>query len=298
LEQTVENVEIVLVDSGSTDATLSIASRYPVKVLTIEPSDFTFGRSLNIGCAAASSDYIVLASAHVYPLYVDWIERLLAAFQDPQIALAYGKQRGNETTRFSEHQLFASLFQEDSNLRQDQPLCNNANAAIRKAAWERHPYDEALPGLEDIAWAQWALSEGHLLAYVAAAEVIHVHEETPTQVFNRYRREAMALRQIRPQEAFGLWDFLRFYLSNVANDLRHAAQSGLLRKSVLDILGFRFSQFWGTYRGSSYAGTLTSALRQAFYYPARINNSSERRRREAQAIHYEAPAPEPPHGSD
>jgi rhamnosyltransferase len=289
LEQTVENVEIVLVDSGSTDATLSIASRYPVKVLTIEPSDFTFGRSLNIGCAAASSDYIVLASAHVYPIYIDWIERLLAAFQDPQIALAYGKQRGNEATNFSEHQLFASLFPEASNLRQDQPLCNNANAAIRKAAWELHPYDETLPGLEDIAWAHWALSEGNLLAYVAESEVIHVHEENNAQILNRYQREAMALMTIRPQERFGIMDFVRFYVSNVFNDLQQARRQGKLRKTLAEILMFRFGQFWGTYRGFSYAGELTSDLRRAFYYPTRASGGSADSRRSEEMIHYEAP---------
>ena len=43
LKQNVEPAKIVLVDSGSTDATLSIASRYPVELIQISPEDFTFG---------------------------------------------------------------------------------------------------------------------------------------------------------------------------------------------------------------------------------------------------------------
>jgi glycosyltransferase involved in cell wall biosynthesis len=289
LEQTVTDVEVILVDSGSTDATVAIASRFPVRILTIEPEQFTFGRSLNIGCAEARSEFIVLASAHVYPIYVDWLERLLEPFQDPQIALAYGKQRGNEITRFSEQQLFLKLYPDQSKPRQDHPLCNNANAAIRKAAWSRHAYDEKLPGLEDVAWAQWALSEDYRLAYIAEAEVAHVHEETTGQVLNRYRREAMALKQIRPQERFGLLDFARFYGANVINDLIQAGRERKLRKTWPDILLFRFGQFWGTYRGFSYPGELTSELRRAFYYPTSASDGSADSPRGEEMIHYEAP---------
>ena len=65
MQQTVKDVEVVIVDSGSTDATLSIASRYPVRVVHIAPQEFSFGRSLNRGCAAATGDILVFASAHV-----------------------------------------------------------------------------------------------------------------------------------------------------------------------------------------------------------------------------------------
>ena len=47
------DVEIILVDSGSTDETVAMTKRYPVRVLSIKPEEFSFGRSLNIGCAKA-----------------------------------------------------------------------------------------------------------------------------------------------------------------------------------------------------------------------------------------------------
>ena len=132
--------------------------------------------------------------------------------------MVYGKQRGNTTTKFSEHQLFAKMYPEQPDLKQRSPICNNANAAIRHSLWQQRPYDEDLTGLEDLDWATWAISQNHLLAYAAYAEVVHVHNETYSQVYNRYRREAMALKRIRPEEHFRLLDFLRLYLSNVASD--------------------------------------------------------------------------------
>jgi rhamnosyltransferase len=94
-QQSLQDHEIILVDSGSTDGTLVIASHYPVRVVHIQPQDFTFGHSLNQGIQESHGDFIVIVSAHVYPVYPDWLECLLAPFADPQVALSYGKQRGS-----------------------------------------------------------------------------------------------------------------------------------------------------------------------------------------------------------
>ena len=268
MQQTIqENLEIVVVDSGSTDATVAIASRYPIKLVTIRPEDFSFGRSLNLGCQHATGEFIAIASAHVYPVYKDWLEQLLKPFETPDIALVYGKQRGNEITKYSEHQLFASWFREESQPRQRHPFCNNANAAIRRSLWEQLPYDEALTGLEDLDWAKRVMQRGYHIAYNADAEIIHVHEETPRRIYNRYRREAIALKQISPQESFNLWDFIRLFISNTFSDYFHAFHDRVLGENLADIPLFRFMQFWGTYNGFSRHTPITSQLKQAFYYP-------------------------------
>ena len=266
-QQTIQEVEVIVVDSGSTDSTLSIVGEYPVRVLTIAPQDFTFGRSLNLGCEHASADLIVVASAHVYPVYPDWIERLIEPLADPNVALSYGKQRGTADTHFSEAQHFAKLYPENSSKDQEGPFCNNANAAIRREHWLKHRYDEQLSGLEDLEWAMWAKAQGYGVTYVAEAEVVHVHDETPAQVFNRYRREAIALKRLRPQEHIGLFDFLRLFASNVGSDVQHAMRERAPFDAWPEILWFRFMQFWGTYRGFGHKGPLGDDLKQAFYYP-------------------------------
>ncbi|MGW8251665.1 MAG: glycosyltransferase, partial [Anaerolineales bacterium] len=229
-QQTLRESQIILVDSGSNDETLSIARRYPVQVVHIQPEQFTFGRSLNLGISHAQAELVVIASAHVYPVYPDWLERLLAPFADPQVGLTYGKQRGDQTTQFSEGQVFARWFPERSNPQQEHPFCNNANAAIRRALWQEQPYDESLSGLEDLDWAHRILERGYRIAYAAEAEVVHVHREKPRQVYNRYRREAMAFKRIFPQEQFQFADFVRLVASNIASDLKNAANQGVLHR--------------------------------------------------------------------
>ncbi len=176
-QQSITDLEVILVDSGSTDKTISIAGSFGVKVIQIDPEDFTFGRSLNLGISNAAAQIIVFASAHVYPVYPDWLAQLLLPFSDERVALTYGKQRGNEKSKFSENRIFAQWFPDAPHPIQAHPFCNNANAAIRKNLWQTFPYDETLPGLEDLDWANRIMLNGYQVKYVPEAEVIHVHNE-------------------------------------------------------------------------------------------------------------------------
>ncbi len=208
-QQTVKEAQVILVDSGSTDLTVKIAREREVEIVNIAPKEFTFGRSLNKGIDRAKYPIIVIASAHVYPIYPDWLEKLLEPFIDPAIALVYGKQRGSESSQFSEQQIFTHWYGDISQNHQDHPFCNNANAAIRRSLWEQHHYDENLPGLEDLEWAKWACENHYHISYSADAVIVHVHDEASTGIHNRYMREGMAFKQIYPHEHFGYSDLFR-----------------------------------------------------------------------------------------
>ena len=285
-QQTLQDVEIILVDSGSTDATISIAESFGARIVHIPSAEFTFGRSLNLGIEAATREHIVIASAHVYPIYPDWLASLLVPLENDKIALSYGKQRGPESAKFSEQQIFHQWYPDASNLRQETAFCNNANAAIKKSLWVQNRYDETLTGLEDLAWAKWAKEQGYGIAYVAEAEIIHVHHETPRGVYNRYRREAMALRRIYPEAHFNFYDFLRLTATNIFSDLWHAARERVLWKNIASIFWFRCMQFHGTRMGHRETSLVTPQLRETFYY-ARGRKQQEQSRREVEPIRYQ-----------
>jgi len=283
--QTIKDVEIILVDSGSTDSTVLIAESFGARIVRIPSAEFTFGRSLNFGVRAARRDLIAIASAHVYPVYPDWLETLLHPFEDEKVALTYGKQRGPESAKFSEQQIFHQWYPDVSDMNQATAFCNNANAAIRKRLWEVNPYDETLTGLEDLAWAKWAKEQGHAIEYVAEAEVVHVHHETPRGVFNRYRREAMAFKHIHPEAHFNYYDFVRLTTTNIFSDLYHAAREGMLWKNITSIFWFRLMQFHGTRIGYRESSLLTPQLRETFYY-ARERKPKDSMKRDIEPIRY------------
>lgn len=265
--QTTQPQEIILVDSGSTDATLEIASRFGATIFTIPPERFSFGRSLNLGCEAATSDVIAIVSAHVFPVVDSWLERLTAPLSDPSVALAYGRQLGDASSRFSESQLLQRWFPDHSEANQSTPFCNNANAAIQRNVWEELRYDESLTGLEDMDWARRAQAKGYSISYIAEAPVVHVHEESVTQIFNRYRREAIAYKTIFGNKGIGRLETLLLAIRNIGSDYWNAMRRRAFARNLVGIPAFRTAQFWGTYRGFAQRGAVPADLKQRFYYP-------------------------------
>jgi glycosyltransferase involved in cell wall biosynthesis len=265
--QSFTNYEIIVVDSGSDDGTLEIVKSEDVVLEHIRKEDFSFGRSLNVGCRVARGEFLVFISSHCYPDHEDWLERLLSGFEDERVAVVYGKQRGIPDSHLSEQQIFKRWFPEQSVARQDGPFSNNANAAIRRSLWEQYHYDESLTGLEDVAWAQQVMRDGWWVSYRADAGVVHVHNETPEQIRNRYRREAITFQKVFPGEHFNAWDFLRLATRNIMADVRAAAASGSVWRDLLPIMRFRLSQFAGTYQGFHMRRPPSSDLKQRFYYP-------------------------------
>lgn len=261
------NFEIVIVDSGSTDETLKIAKKYGCRITHIDKSDFTFGRSLNLGCEFANGDFFVFISGHCIPVNENWLDELCKPLLDKKVSYSYGRQQGKDTTKFSEYRHFDKFFPEYSKLPQDGYFCNNANAAITKEAWEVFKFDEELSGLEDMRLAQQLIEHGRSIGYVATSSVYHIHDETWRQVRIRYEREAYALHQIMPQMHFSLSDFFRYFTSSVLSDFGAAIKEKVFLSKCLEIILFRFNHYWGTYKGNQEVRKLSSSLKHHYFYP-------------------------------
>lgn len=268
-QQTTFDYEVILVDSGSVDKTIEIASQYVLKIVQVKPDAFSFGHSLNKGIERASGEFCIFISGHCYPENCNWLENLISPFKDSSVALVYGKQRGNSITKYSEKQIFEKWFPDSENGKKTSVFCNNANAAIRKSLWKENKFNEQITGLEDIAWSQKMVSHGYALYYEPKAGVIHIHNEKFSQVYRRYEREAIAMKTIYPHETFSLFDFLKLTTMNILSDYINALQDGVFIKNIFDIPAMRLFQFWGTYRGYNFRRPISGDLRQKFYYPKR-----------------------------
>jgi len=247
--QDLGNVEIVLVDSGSTDDTAAIADAHGARVVRIDPARFTYGRALNLGCAAARGPACVLISAHCVPANDRWLARLLEPLRDPSVAAAYGKQLPLAGTRPYEQRNLLHGFPFGSRRQTSHFFFHNANAVVRREVWERTPFDETLPGLEDREWARRVLSAGWQIVYEPMAMVYHHHAETLGQIYTRAYREAVAVRRIEPDFAQSPARFLVNYLKGVQRDVRFVRRYGRPWRDVLDLVPERLAEVWGTYRG-------------------------------------------------
>ncbi len=267
-------IEVIVVDSGSDDSTLQIISNYKVKLVKIKKEDFSFGYSLNRGIKAATSKYILMISGHCYPQYNNWISNMVKPFKDDKIALVYGRQIGNKFTRYSENRVFYKWFPNDNKSIQKDAFCNNANCAIRRDIWKKQHYDESLSGLEDLDWATKIMEKGFKIYYEPDACIYHLHSDTYGQIKNRYKREAIAYKIIYPNEIFGLIDYFKMFLSNVFTDFYFAKNENKLFKNFISIIIFRHCQFFGAFQGFNIKN-IDSDLKKRFYYPDKVENNKE-----------------------
>jgi glycosyltransferase involved in cell wall biosynthesis len=269
-EQSVKPDEIILVDSGSTDATVSIAEHYGCRIVHIKKEEFSFGRALNIGCEAATGEVLIFMSAHVYPVYDTYIEHIAKPFDDPKVAVAYGRHIGDERTKYSEARLMLKWFPEHSVPNQGHGFSNNGNCAVRRTRWQETPYDEELTGLEDLDFANKAVKAGFKVSYVAEAAVVHVHEESWSRTRNRYRREAIAYERIMGKQRMSALEAIGLGIGNIVSDYFHAVFEGKLLGNLASIPGFRTAQFLGAWEGYR-SKSVSAELKQRFYYPHELS---------------------------
>lgn len=241
--------ETILVDSASTDDTRAIALAHGCRVVDIDPAAFTYGRALNLGCAAARAPVCVFASAHCIPANDRWISRLIEPLRASGVAGSYGKQLPLPRTLPYEQRNLLTGFPFASRRETSRPFFHNANAAVRRDVWERMPFDETLPGLEDRAWARRVIAQGWHLVYEPCAMVYHHHEETLGQIYARSYREGVALRRLDPTFAQSPGRFVINYLRGVQRDVRFVRRYGRPWRALAGLVPQRFMELYGTYRG-------------------------------------------------
>lgn len=249
-DQTCASFETIVVDSGSVDLTPKIAEQCADRLIRIDPRDFTFGYSLNVGIRSTDAPFLAIISAHALPTSRHWLERLVAPLADPAVAMVYGRQLGVPQSKFSEARDFDRTFGADRRrIRGGNFFANNANSAIRRDLWTRHPFDEHLSGLEDLEWARFFIEQGFEIWYEPEAPVFHIHNETWRQVRHRYYREAVAARNLGLKTRSGLARDTVRELYFTAADLATAARAGTLRQNAGEIARFRFHKNIGHARG-------------------------------------------------
>ncbi len=266
--QRYRDFEIINVDSGSYDRTTEIARQHGARVLPISSADFTFGYSLNVGIQAARGTFVVIVSAHTEPVDDLWLESLVAPLRQESTAMVYGRQYGTLSSKYGEVRDLARTFGPRRRaLKPPHFFANNANSAILRDLWRHHPFDETLPGQEDIEWAKYWMERGYQVVYEPRAGIYHIHHETWRQVRRRYYREALATR------AIGIWgrgSALPLALREgryLASDLADALRNGQLLDRGREIFLFRLNKAFGTISGLLDGKVLASpAGRDALFF--------------------------------
>lgn len=194
-------LEVILVDSGSTDRTLEVAKKYVDKIINIKQEDFTWGRALNLGIQASSGDVIGLISGHCFIDDTFSLQRGLDLVREKKISCLYGRQIGDARKDPFEVLELDSLYPDVDYLEAPQNTIpfSNACCLIDRDAWIKLPFDENLQSAEDVDWATKMIKSGEKIGYSNVFQVVHGHPLDLSYIYRKnywkvYREQVLLKR--------------------------------------------------------------------------------------------------------
>lgn len=254
--QTQPHLRILLIDSGSEPgAWCDEADRLHAEIITIETKNFDHGATRQMGIAYTSNaDIHVFLTQDAIPADAESISRLVKAFVDPRVGVAYGRQLPREgASIFAKH---ARSFNYPAVSRKvtyadrvrwgmKTVFCSNSFAAYRRTAMEEtggFPKHTILS--EDMYTTARMLMAGWSSAYVADAVVYHSHDYTIWQEMRRYfdigvfhSREAWIRKEFGQAEGEG-----KRFIKDEAGTLLHQAPwllPSMIMRDSAKFLGYR-----------------------------------------------------------
>lgn len=242
--------EVIVIDSGSTDSTVTIAKSFSVKLIEIPKELFTYGRSLNMGAKAAKGKYIVNLSAHAPPVQEHWLQSLLSPFKDKKVGATFGKQiplPGCNPLDARELRAFYGTKKTKNNVPH---MFSNSNGAVRKSLWKSIPFDESLPYAEDQFWAKTIVQKGYNVVYVPSGVVMHSHNDTLKKTYQRAKSESQAITLLTKKH-MSFFTFLISYAGGLIQDYLFILSRPTYYGWIIKLPFFRFMKVWGRYRGST-----------------------------------------------
>jgi rhamnosyltransferase len=204
--QTVKPLEIIVIDSGSTDGTPEAASRFNgVQVIHISPEQFNHGTTRNVGADLATGDYVLFTVQDARAASDKWIEALLDGFTAADVAAVCGHQAvekrqdtnpvewyrpaNRPAIRTYRYDSAASFSRASAAERRAACGWDNVTAMYRRDILVKIPFRQTVYG-EDLLFAIEAYTAGYALAYNPAAVVWHYHFEPSQLTFERSLRTA------------------------------------------------------------------------------------------------------------
>lgn len=195
-QQTDFEVELVAVDSGSTDGSAEWLEAKTDVVIRIAPEAFDHGTTRNLGVSRARGELVVLLVQDALPCDDTWLAALVGPLRrDARLAGTFARQvplpDASPLTRYylsrwvaaqrEPRVVFVSsraTYDAWSPMeRFDHSVLDNVCACLRRAVWQQMPF-RSTPIAEDLEWGRDALLAGYGIAYVPDAVVEHSHDRS------------------------------------------------------------------------------------------------------------------------
>lgn len=188
--------EILVIDSSSNDNTRDIAEGLNARVIKISREAFDHGGTRNLGVKKAGGEIIILLTQDALPIDRHFIENIISPLKDDSIALSYGRQVPRNDADPIEKFARQFNYPEESIIKDIHKIpilgiktffCSNVCSAIRRKEFEEAGgFPENIIMNEDMLLAAKLILKGYKIAYQSSAAVLHSHNYSLKEQFQRY----------------------------------------------------------------------------------------------------------------
>jgi rhamnosyltransferase len=210
-QKTKYKYEVIVIDSASTDTTLKILAKYPIRLTKIEPEEFGHGKTRNFGASLAKGKYLVYLTQDAIPANENWLDSLVKNMEpdeDEKVAGVYSRNLPKSNCDPFEARYIAQGWGSKREIKEITDykvykrhykkivFFSNISSCIRKEIWEKFPFSENLIMAEDQDWSKRVLGAGYKIVYEPKSAVFHSHTYSLKQLFKRYFDAGTAHKQV------------------------------------------------------------------------------------------------------
>lgn len=210
-QQGIGKIEIIVVDSGSTDETVQISKENGVKVIEIPHEEFSHSHARNVGADAANGQFILFMTQDAAPTDERWLCRMLSVLCDDVVAVSpmeiddgRGDLKYNADSAY--HAKYLQLdkgdhytsFDEtmDANTQRQNAQLTDVSNLIRKDIFMKYRYEGDYA--EDLRLGLKLIKDGYRLAQLSSVCVYHAHNRKAEYCQARSYVDRKALCDIFP----------------------------------------------------------------------------------------------------
>jgi rhamnosyltransferase len=263
------DIEVLVLDS-SDDRTPEITREYGQRVIRIEPEDYNYGATRNLGVQMTKGEICVFVSADIQIADNQWLRNMLRNFADGRVAGVFSRQIAHQGAspmeRFSRWWFYPPQrrvyeYRSNDGLQMDQLFFSNVSSAIRRDVYERYPMPEMLKS-EEWVWTRTVLKAGYRLIYEPKSIVYHSHDYSLRQVFREYFDSGASFTAVFPGTKFSFASLVIQGLRYLIDEVRFFAQIRKARALPYAML-YEFIKGAGLLLGTGYR-RIPEAIRRRF----------------------------------
>jgi len=198
----VREIEIIVVDSGSTDNTLEIAKKYGARIFRIKPEEFSHSKVRNFGAEKATGEYLMFTVQDAIPIGERLIYSMIKTIKESGTVVVTCRQipradadlyacaslwNHYRTLKLDEDKILKHSHINSLSPIEKRMMCQLDSVCflIKKVPFMKFKFNETLKYAEDLDLGFRLTKNGYSIAFLAREGVIHSHNRHPLYYLKR-----------------------------------------------------------------------------------------------------------------